>query len=89
MEPVGDGSRLEKKPVAKAAWEKSQDPEPYCWPLGTGAGAARKKNTRSWRWSCLEKKIKNRSCLKEKSGAGAGAPKKLDGFLALPKAFWR
>ena len=87
MEPVGDGSRLEKKPVAKAAWEKSQDPEPYCWPLGTGAGAAQKKKYQELEVELLGKKIKNRSCLKKKSGAGA--PKKLAGFLALPKAFCR
>jgi len=79
---------LEKKPVAKAAWKKSQDPEPYCWPLGTGAGATRKKIPGAGGGAAW-KIIKNRSCLKKKSGAGAGAPKKLAGFLALPKAFCR
>ena len=56
----------------------SQEPRPVgagCfWLLGAGAGATWKKNQEP---QPLGKKIRSRSPLKKKSGAGAEAPKKL------------
>ena len=54
----------------------SQEPETFFfWPLGVGAEAARKKYTRS--------RSRSRSRLKKKTGAEAGAAKKLAGSPAL------